>query len=88
MFYCHTNLLFNFSLEGAAFQSRLPYDKMSTMEAEWFSDLQGASCLTFLQMRNRILKMWFADPKKQLVGEQALQKMEVKIMFWLNDLIY
>ncbi|KAJ8723258.1 hypothetical protein PYW08_003170 [Mythimna loreyi] len=64
------------SLEGAAFQSRLPFDKMSSLEAECFSDLQGASSHTFVQIRNRILKLWFEDPKKQLTQEIAVQKME------------
>ncbi|KPJ06805.1 hypothetical protein RR48_11852 [Papilio machaon] len=64
------------SLEGAAFQSRLPFDKMSSLEAECFSDLQGASSHTFIQIRNRILKLWFEDPKKQLTQEGCVQKME------------
>ncbi|XP_013138247.1 PREDICTED: lysine-specific histone demethylase 1A [Papilio polytes] len=64
------------SLEGAAFQSRLPFDKMSSLEAECFSDLQGASSHTFIQMRNRILKLWFENPKKQLTQEGCVQKME------------
>lgn len=64
-------------MEGAAFQSRLLHDKMSTLEAEYFADLQPTTCLVFLQIRNRILKMWFEDPKKQLTAEAALRKMEV-----------
>ncbi|XP_063826810.1 lysine-specific histone demethylase 1A [Ostrinia nubilalis] len=64
------------SLEGAAFQSRLPFDKMSSLEAESFSDLQGASSQAFVQIRNRVLKLWFEDPKKQLTQEYAVQKME------------
>ncbi|XP_075975022.1 lysine-specific histone demethylase Su(var)3-3 isoform X2 [Anticarsia gemmatalis] len=64
------------SLEGAAFQSRLPFDKMSSLEAECFSDLQGASSHAFVQIRNRILKLWFEDPKKQLTQEYSVQKME------------
>ncbi|XP_063362465.1 lysine-specific histone demethylase 1A [Cydia amplana] len=64
------------SLEGAAFQSRLPFDKMSSLEAECFSDLQGACSHAFVQIRNRILKMWFEDPKKQLIQEHAVSKME------------
>ncbi|XP_026733506.1 lysine-specific histone demethylase 1A-like isoform X4 [Trichoplusia ni] len=64
------------SLEGAAFQSRLPFDKMSSLEAECFSDLVGPSSHTFVQIRNRILKLWFEDPKKQLTQELAVQKME------------
>ncbi|XP_026749032.2 lysine-specific histone demethylase 1A [Galleria mellonella] len=64
------------SLEGAAFQSRLPFDKMSSLEAECFSDLQGASSHAFIQIRNRILKLWFENPKKQLTPEYSIQKME------------
>ncbi|CAH2047328.1 unnamed protein product, partial [Iphiclides podalirius] len=64
------------SLEGAAFQSRLPFDKMSSLEAECFSDLQGPSSIAFVQIRNRILKLWFEDPKKQLTQEACVQKME------------
>lgn len=64
------------SLEGAAFQSRLPFDKMSSLEAECFSDLQGPSSHAFIQIRNRILKLWFEEPKKQLTQEYSVQKME------------
>ncbi|XP_039754743.1 lysine-specific histone demethylase 1A isoform X2 [Pararge aegeria] len=64
------------SLEGAAFQSRLPFDKMSSLEAECFTDLQGPSSQAFVQIRNRILKIWFEDPKKQLTQEAVVQKME------------
>lgn len=64
------------SLEGAAFQSRVPFDKLSTLEAECFADVQGSTSLVFLQIRNRILKMWFENPKKQLTAEHALLKME------------
>lgn len=67
-------------MEGAAFQSRLPFDKMSSLEAECFSDLQGPSSHTFVQIRNRVLKLWFEDPKKQLTLEQAVRKMEVSIV--------
>lgn len=51
---------------------------MSSLEAECFSDLQGPSALAFIQIRNRILKLWFEDPKKQLTQEHAVHKMEVK----------
>lgn len=67
-------------MEGAAFQSRLPFDKMSSLEAECFSDLQGPSSHTFVQIRNRILKLWFEDPKRQLTQEQSVQKMEVSLI--------
>ncbi|XP_068633798.1 lysine-specific histone demethylase 1A isoform X2 [Battus philenor] len=49
---------------------------MSSLEAECFSDLQGPSSHAFVQIRNRILKLWFEDPKKQLTQEVCIQKME------------
>lgn len=75
-------------MEGAAFQSRLPFDKMSSLEAECFSDLQGASSHAFIQMRNRILKLWFEDPKKQLTQEHAVQKMEVINLIFITKPMY
>lgn len=55
---------------------------MSSLEAECFSDLQGASSHAFVQIRNRILKLWFEDPKKQLTQELAVQKMEVIVILY------
>ena len=45
-------------LEGAAFQSRLPYDKMTAQEAACFPDIAQSSPQTqklFLYVRNRIV---------------------------------
>lgn len=45
-------------LEGAAFQSRVPFDKMTSQEAACFPDiLQGPpqSQKVFLHLRNRIV---------------------------------
>lgn len=66
-------------LEGAAFQSRLPCDKMTSNEAACFPEIikNGlAAQRVFLNIRNRILQMWIEDPKTQLTNENALAKME------------
>ena len=46
-------------LEGAAFQSRLPYDKMVAQESACFPDIACASLQTqkvFLYLRNRMVR--------------------------------
>lgn len=66
-------------LEGAAFQSRMPFDKMTSIEAASFPDIAQAALQTvkvFLHVRNRILQMWLDNPKQQLIVEQAIEKME------------
>lgn len=65
-------------LEGAAFQSRVPFDKMTQVEAACFPDLITPlqSQKLFLQLRNRILQMWLENPKKQLTGQEALKRLE------------
>lgn len=48
-------------LEGAAFQSRLPFDKMTSNEAASFPETTKCGLpaqLVFLNIRNRILQMW------------------------------
>ncbi|XP_035791206.1 possible lysine-specific histone demethylase 1-like [Anopheles albimanus] len=66
-------------LEGAAFQSRLPVDKMTPSEAVCFPEIMQYGLVTvrvFLNVRNRILQMWIEDPTVQLTVENALTKME------------
>lgn len=66
-------------LEGAAFQSRMPFDKMTSNEAACFPDIAQAALQTvkvYLHIRNRILQMWLDNPKQQLIVEQAIEKME------------
>ena len=66
-------------LEGAAFQSRLPYDKMTLQEVEAFSDLSQAQTATqklFLYIRNKLLQLWLENPLQQLTWKNALQAME------------
>jgi len=49
-------------LEGAAFQSRLPYDKLTATEASCFPDIAQSSPQTqklFLYIRNRLVSSKF-----------------------------
>nr|CAI5819361.1 unnamed protein product [Callosobruchus analis] len=66
-------------LEGAAFQSRMPFDKLTSTEAACFPDIANAVLQTvkvYLNIRNRILQMWLENPKQQLILEHAIQRME------------
>jgi len=50
-------------LEGAAFQSRLPYDKLTATEASCFPDIAQSSPQTqklFLYIRNRLVCSLFS----------------------------
>ncbi|CAL8103915.1 unnamed protein product [Orchesella dallaii] len=65
--------------EGAAFQSRLPSDKMSTAEAIAFPDLAQASIQTqklYVHLRNRVLQMWLENPKLELTLEAVWKMLE------------
>ncbi|KAJ3666560.1 hypothetical protein Zmor_001998 [Zophobas morio] len=67
-------------LEGAAFQSRMPFDKMTSTEAACFPDIAQAplqSIKVYLNVRNRILQMWLDNPKQQLILDDVMEKMEV-----------
>uniref|UniRef100_A0A182JV42 Lysine-specific histone demethylase n=1 Tax=Anopheles christyi TaxID=43041 RepID=A0A182JV42_9DIPT len=66
-------------LEGAAFQSRLPVDKMTAAEAVCFPQIIKHGLVAqrvFLNVRNRILQMWIEEPTVQLTVENAMKKME------------
>ncbi|XP_031567611.1 lysine-specific histone demethylase 1A-like isoform X2 [Actinia tenebrosa] len=66
-------------LEGAAFRSRLPFDKMTSQEASCFPDIsQGPPHLQkqFLYIRNRLLQLWLEHPKQQLHFESGLAQIE------------
>ncbi|XP_076358730.1 lysine-specific histone demethylase 1A-like isoform X2 [Tachypleus tridentatus] len=66
-------------LEGAAFQSRLPFDKMTAQEAACFPDIAQGPPQTqkvFLHVRNRLLQLWLENPKQQLVFENVLPQIE------------
>ncbi|XP_046461894.1 lysine-specific histone demethylase 1A-like isoform X2 [Daphnia pulex] len=66
-------------LEGAAFQSRLPVDKMHADEAARFPDIEQGVPATqklFLYIRNRLLQLWLENPKMELTLENALSELE------------
>ncbi|VVC25102.1 Winged helix-turn-helix DNA-binding domain,Homeobox domain-like,SWIRM domain,Amine [Cinara cedri] len=66
-------------LEGAAFHSRLPFDKMTSNEAYCFSDVALGPTQTqkvFLHIRNRLLQQWLDNPKQQLLLDSALPSIE------------
>ncbi|KAJ9591190.1 hypothetical protein L9F63_002261 [Diploptera punctata] len=66
-------------LEGAAFQSRLPFDKLTAKEASSFPDISQGPPQTqkvFLHIRNRLLQLWLENPKQQLLFEDALPQIE------------
>ncbi|XP_024870658.1 lysine-specific histone demethylase 1A [Temnothorax curvispinosus] len=74
----HVKALLN-GLEGAAFQSRLPFDKLTSTEAACFPDISGGPPQTqkvFLHIRNRLLQIWLENPKQQLIIENALPQIE------------
>ena len=61
-------------LEGAAFASRMPANKMTQQEMEFFPDIAHGSqpaTMEFLFIRNRLLQAWLADPSSQLTAERA-----------------
>ena len=61
-------------LEGAAFASRMPANRMTQQETEFFPDIAHGSqpaVMEFLLIRNRLLQAWLADPLSQLTTEKA-----------------
>ncbi|TRY95102.1 hypothetical protein DNTS_016341, partial [Danionella cerebrum] len=66
-------------VEGAAFQSRLPHDRMTSQEAACFQDIINGPQHTqkvFLYIRNRTLQLWLDNPKVQLTFEASVQQLE------------
>jgi len=65
-------------LEGAAFQSRAPFDKMTQIEAACFPDMVTplSSQKMFLNLRNRTMQMWLENPKIQLTAQDALKRLQ------------
>nr|QDF21451.1 lysine-specific histone demethylase 1A isoform X1 [Brachionus koreanus] len=70
-------------LEMAATASRLPFEKMTLEEAQFFEDLINEenknhirNYKLFLYIRNKILQMWVDNPKVQLVIEDILNKID------------
>uniref|UniRef100_A0A6P4EBZ0 Lysine-specific histone demethylase n=1 Tax=Drosophila rhopaloa TaxID=1041015 RepID=A0A6P4EBZ0_DRORH len=64
--------------EGAVFQSRLPFNKMTPNEEACFPDISRSGILghrVFLNIRNSLLHMWVDNPKLQLSYENALKNL-------------
>jgi len=79
-------------LEGAAFQSRMPFDKMTQVEAACFPDLVNPlqAQKLYLHIRNRLLQMWLENPKLQLTSKDALKRLEPpwnsdESLVWFRD---
>uniref|UniRef100_A0A8C3L2F0 Lysine-specific histone demethylase 1A n=1 Tax=Chrysolophus pictus TaxID=9089 RepID=A0A8C3L2F0_CHRPC len=74
-----TICFFIVGVEGAAFQSRLPHDRMTSQEAACFPDIISGPQQTqkvFLYIRNRTLQLWLDNPKIQLTFEATIQQLE------------
>uniref|UniRef100_A0A803Y3Z6 Lysine-specific histone demethylase 1A n=1 Tax=Meleagris gallopavo TaxID=9103 RepID=A0A803Y3Z6_MELGA len=74
-----TTCFFIVGVEGAAFQSRLPHDRMTSQEAACFPDIISGPQQTqkvFLYIRNRTLQLWLDNPKIQLTFEATIQQLE------------
>lgn len=67
-------------LEGAAFQSRLPFNEMTSAERDAFPDVATGSRQTrkvFQFLRNRLLELWLEAPLRQLTlsdAQEALRR--------------
>jgi lysine-specific histone demethylase 1 len=71
--------LFAGDLEGAAFQSGVPFEEMTDMEQRAFPDVRtGSKPLKkiFFFVRNRLLQLWLQNPKQELLFESALAKLD------------
>ncbi|KAG5673257.1 hypothetical protein PVAND_003320 [Polypedilum vanderplanki] len=68
------------TLEGACFQSRFPYDKMTTYEIVAFPEFTKKTTIEqrriYLGIRNRILKMWLENVKQQLTYDFVVKNIE------------
>lgn len=65
---------FAIALDGAAFASRMPANKMTQQEMEFFPDVAHGSqsaMLEFLYIRNRLLQMWINNCNSELTAEKA-----------------
>ncbi|XP_019848757.1 PREDICTED: lysine-specific histone demethylase 1A-like isoform X2 [Amphimedon queenslandica] len=61
-------------LDGAAFQSRLPANKLTRQEIDFFPDIASGSqsaIMEFLRIRNKLLQAWLHDPLNELTADKA-----------------
>lgn len=66
-------------LEGAAFQSRLPCDKLCSLEASCLPDIASGVPQTlklYLYLRNRLLQLWIDSPRVELTVDAAVSQVE------------
>ncbi|CAG0882080.1 unnamed protein product [Cyprideis torosa] len=64
--------------QRAARESRLPFDKLTSDEAEAFADIREGSFSSqkvFLCIRNFILKLWLENPRVELVLEEIVRQL-------------
>ena len=61
-------------LEGAAFSARLPYDRMSEDETNFFPEIKASKA--FLYVRNRIIQLWLENPRNELTLSDAIRQIE------------
>ena len=67
-------------LEGAAFQSRLPHDKMTAQECACFPDIAQSPPQTqkvFLYIRNRLVSTFYFRFKKCNIGNMSFYNPEL-----------
>eukprot|EP00794_Sanderia_malayensis_P000331 gene331-963_t len=67
------------TLEGAAFASRLPSEKMTAQEMDSFKDITSenpALQKKFLYIRNRLLQLWIENPRQELTMENAISNID------------
>lgn len=69
-------VIYNVSLglDGAAFQSRLPANKLTKQEMDFFPDIASGSqsaIMEFLFIRNKLLQAWLMEPKHELTPDKA-----------------
>ena len=68
------SLPFSPGLDGAAFSSRMPANRVTQCEGEFFPDVAHGSqsaTMEFLFIRNKLLQTWLADPLTELTAEKA-----------------
>ena len=61
-------------LDGAAFASRMPANKLTQMETEIFFDIAHgtpSAIMEFLFIRNKLIQVWLTEPSVELTAEKA-----------------
>ena len=75
LFTLHGNLVAVTSgLDGAAFASRIPANRLTQQEMDYFPDIAHGSqsaLLEFLFIRNKLLQTWLQDPLHELTAEKS-----------------